>query len=262
MGKTTFVTVLLHELDNRVGPEMGFILDPLTDEIRERYEREYHELTYGGSQFGIGEELGGESFRQSHSATPSIETNRGVLQPLVYPLTTEAPTGAQSYDEIMRAFYDTASDDIAAQLDAGRTVAVICEGDAMLYGSYMYLHDRLAARYATEVVPGVCAMLGGAAMLGAPLVYRDQSLTVLSGTLPGEELARRLRDADAAVVMKLGRNLPKVRAVLDQLGLSARALYIERATMPGQRIVPLAEVEPGSSPYFSILLVPGPRWLA
>ena len=182
--------------------------------------------------------------------------------PLVYPMTTEAPTGAQSYDDVMRAFYDAAADDIAAQLDAGRKVAVICEGDALLYGSYMYLHDRLAERYATEVVPGVCAMLGAASMLGAPLVYRDQSLTVLSGTLPQEELARRLRDAEAAVIMKLGRNLPKVRAALDELGLSARALYIERATMPGQRIVPLAEVEPGTSPYFSIVLVPGPRWLA
>ncbi|MET0330762.1 MAG: precorrin-2 C(20)-methyltransferase [Dyella sp.] len=182
--------------------------------------------------------------------------------PLVYPMTTEAPTGAQSYDDIMRAFYDDAAGVLATHLDAGRKVAVICEGDAMLYGSYMYLHDRLAERYATDVVPGVCAMLGGAAMLGAPLVYRDQSLTVLSGTLSAEELTRRLRDADAAVVMKLGRNLPKVRAVLDALGLSARALYIERATMPGQRIVPLNEVEPGTSPYFSILLIPGARWLA
>ena len=81
VGKTTYVTVLLHELDHRVGPEQGFVLDPLTDEIRERYEREYHELTYGGSQFGIGEELGGESFRHSHSATPSIETNRGSSSP-------------------------------------------------------------------------------------------------------------------------------------------------------------------------------------
>ena len=93
VGKTTYVTVLLHELDHRVGPEQGFILDPLTDEIRERYEREYHELTYGGSQFGIGEELGGESFRHSHSATPSIETNRGILQPLVYRLTRRGATG-------------------------------------------------------------------------------------------------------------------------------------------------------------------------
>ncbi|MFC0679774.1 precorrin-2 C(20)-methyltransferase [Lysobacter korlensis] len=180
--------------------------------------------------------------------------------PLVYPITTEAPSGPQRYDDIMREFYDGAAAQVAAHLDAGHDVAVICEGDPMLYGSYMYLHDRLAARYTTEVVPGVCAMLGGAAMLGAPLVYRDQSLLVLSGTLSKDELSQRIQGADAVVVMKLGRNLPKVREVIAELGLLERALYIERATMPGQRIVPLEDVEPGSSPYFSLVLMPGPKW--
>lgn len=81
VGKTTFITALLHELDHRIGSEHGFILEPLTDEIRDRYDREYHELTYGGSQFDIGEDLYGESYRRGHSATPSLDTNRGVLQP-------------------------------------------------------------------------------------------------------------------------------------------------------------------------------------
>jgi precorrin-2/cobalt-factor-2 C20-methyltransferase len=175
--------------------------------------------------------------------------------PLVYPVTTEALEPPLSYEAIIADFYDT-----AAHLDAGRDVAVICEGDPFFYGSYMYLHDRLAARYESEVVPGVCSMLGGAAVLGAPLVYRNQSLSVLSGVLPEDELRRRLADADAAVVMKLGRNFDKVRRVLGELGLADRALYVERATMGNQRIVPLAEVDPMASPYFSLLVVPGEKW--
>jgi hypothetical protein len=115
VGKTTYVTVLLHELDHRVGPEQGFVLDPLTDEIRERYERDYHEVTYGGSQFGIGEELGGESFRHSHSATPSIETNRGILQPLVYRLSHRGGPGqarnGRGTRETLLSFFDTAGED-------------------------------------------------------------------------------------------------------------------------------------------------------
>jgi hypothetical protein len=99
-------------------------------------------------------------------------------------------------------------------------------------------------------------MLGGASVLGAPLVYRNQSLSVLSGVLPHEELKRRLADADAAVIMKLGRNFPKVRQVLEELGLAERALYVERATMANQKIVPLDQVEPMSSPYFSLIIVP------
>ncbi|HBO1601807.1 precorrin-2 C(20)-methyltransferase [Pseudomonas aeruginosa] len=183
-----------------------------------------------------------------------------VRLPLVYPVTTEKLEPPLCYETIISDFYDTAAEQLAAHLDAGRDVAVICEGDPFFYGSYMYLHDRLAMRYESEVVPGVCSMLGGAAVLGAPLVYRNQSLSVLSGVLPEEELRRRLADADAAVVMKLGRNFDKVRRVLVELGLERRALYVERATMANQRIVPLERVEPMASPYFSLIVVPGDKW--
>ncbi|AZD13601.1 precorrin-2 C20-methyltransferase /cobalt-factor II C20-methyltransferase [Pseudomonas sp. NFPP07] len=182
------------------------------------------------------------------------------LVPLVYPVTTEVLPAPLSYEQVISDFYDSAAEDLARHLDAGRDVAVICEGDPFFYGSYMYLHDRLAERYPAEVVPGVCSMLGGASVLGAPLVYRNQSLSVLSGVLPHDELKRRLADADAAVVMKLGRNFPKVRQVLEELGLAERALYVERATMANQKIVPLDEVQPMSSPYFSLIIVPGERW--
>ncbi|MGE6660403.1 precorrin-2 C(20)-methyltransferase [Pseudomonas sp. NPDC077408] len=180
--------------------------------------------------------------------------------PLVYPVTTEKLAPPFSYEDVISDFYDTCAVQIAAELDAGRDVAVICEGDPFFYGSYMYLHDRLAADYPVEVVPGVCSMLGCTSVLGTPLVYRNQSLSVLSGVLPEPELKQRLRDAEAAVIMKLGRNFEKVRRVLQELGLEQRAHYVERATMANQKIVPLDEVEPMSSPYFSMILVPGEKW--
>ncbi|MGR3993968.1 precorrin-2 C(20)-methyltransferase [Pseudomonas sp. 1121_17] len=182
------------------------------------------------------------------------------LLPLVYPVTTEALPAPLSYEQVISDFYDEAAEQVAAHLDAGRDVAVICEGDPFFYGSYMYLHDRLAQRFEAEVIPGVCSMLGGASVLGAPLVYRNQTLTVLSGVLSAEELKRRLADADAAVIMKLGRNFPKVRQVLAELGLDQRALYVERATMANQKIVALDAVDPQSSPYFSLIIVPGEKW--
>jgi len=180
--------------------------------------------------------------------------------PLVYPVTTEALEPPLSYEAIIADFYDTASAVIGGHLEAGRDVAVVCEGDPFFYGSYMYLHDRLADRFPVEVVPGVCSMLGGAAVLRTPLVYRNQSLSVLSGVMSEDELRGKLAQTDAAVIMKLGRNFAKVRRVLDELGLADRALYVERATMANQRIVPLAEVDPMASPYFSLLVVPGRKW--
>lgn len=183
-----------------------------------------------------------------------------ITVPLVYPVTTEKLEAPLCYEAIISDFYDTAAQQLGVYLDAGTDVAVICEGDPFFYGSYMYLHDRMGSRFATEVVPGVCSMLGGTAVLGAPLVYRNQTLSVISGVLAEAELKQRLAAADAAVVMKLGRNFPKVRRVLDELNLAGRALYVERATMSNQRIVALDDVDPMASPYFSLIIVPGEKW--
>ncbi len=197
------------------------------------------------------------------NAMASIE---GYLRPaqerlrLVYPVTVEKPPPPFCYETALRGFYDAAAEALALHLQAGRDVAVICEGDPFFYGSFMYLHDRLAERFPTEVVPGVCSVLAAATAAGAPLVYRNQSLTVLSGVLPAAELRRRIAAAEAVAVMKLGGNFEKVRGVLRGLGLAGRALYVERATMAGQRLAGLEEVEAASVPYFAVVLVPGERW--
>lgn len=174
---------------------------------------------------------------------------------LHYPVTTELAAGAE-YERLLSGFYDEAADRIATVLDEGVDVAVLCEGDPLFYGSYMYIHNRLAGRYGSEVVPGVPSILAGAAVLGAPLVCRNETLCVLSGVLPPEELQRRLAGAEAAVVMKLGRNLEKVRACVEAAGLLERAWYVERATTPDQRILPLAEADTARAPYFSIVVIP------
>jgi precorrin-2/cobalt-factor-2 C20-methyltransferase len=197
----------------------------------------------------------GRSSNARAAAAPYLLPGQRELE-LRYPVTTEIGPGLR-YERELGEFYDRAAARIAEILDDGTDVAVLCEGDPMLYGSYMYLHTRLASRYRTEVVPGVASVLAATALLGVPLVSRDETLSVLCGTLSGEDLARRLADADAAVVMKLGRNLGKVRASVEAAGLLPRAVYVERATMPGQRVCPLVDADPDLAPYFSLVVIPG-----
>jgi precorrin-2/cobalt-factor-2 C20-methyltransferase len=184
-----------------------------------------------------------------------------VRLPLVYPVTTEKLPPPFCYETALRDFYDESCVAVAEHLDAGRDVAAICEGDPLFYGSYMYLHDRLAGRYETIVVPGVCSVVACAAAASTPLMYRNQTLTVLSGVLPAEELAQHLARTEAAAIMKLGGNFPKVRDVLRQLGMVERAIYVERGTMARQRVAPVAEVDATTVPYFAMILVPGTRWI-
>jgi precorrin-2/cobalt-factor-2 C20-methyltransferase len=177
--------------------------------------------------------------------------------PLHYPVTTELPKCSNGYRDALRAFYDGAAAKIAAHLDAGRVVAVICEGDPLFYGSYMHLHARLACRFPTEIVAGVTGMSGCWSAAGMPIAQGDEVFTVLPATLPEGELARRLRDADAAVVMKVGRHLPKLRRALHTSGRLARAIYVERGTMADGKTIPLAAKPDDDAPYFAVVLVPG-----
>jgi len=182
----------------------------------------------------------------------------GVIElPLLYPVTTELDRHDPDYKAQIGAFYEQAAADVAAHLDAGRDVAVLSEGDPLFYGSYMHLHVRLAARYPTEVIPGVTSMSGAWSLAGAPIAQGDDVLAVLPGTLPEEELARRLSSVDAAVIMKVGRNLPRIRRALVSAGRLDRAIYVERATCADARAEPMATRDSRPAPYFSIVLVPG-----
>jgi precorrin-2 C(20)-methyltransferase len=175
---------------------------------------------------------------------------------LEYPLTTE-PADRDEYERRIGEFYDVAAADIAAHLDAGRDVAVVCEGDPFFYGSYMHLHHRLCDRHEVEVVPGITSLSAACAAAGAPLVSMRETLTVLPGVLPPEDLAETLAGVDAAVVMKVGRHLDAVREALTTAGRAADAIYVERASCTEERILPVDETDGVDAPYFSLVLVPG-----
>ncbi|MFC6372996.1 precorrin-3B C(17)-methyltransferase [Nonomuraea thailandensis] len=177
---------------------------------------------------------------------------------LLYPLTTETTDHPGGYQGALDDFYADCAQRLAAHLDAGRTVVVLAEGDPLFYGSYMHMHKRLAHRYETEVVPGVTSVSAASAVLGRPLVERDEVLTVLPGTLPADVLADRLRETDSAAVLKLGRTFEKVREALAEAGRLDDAWYVERATMGAERVAPLKDVDAGGVPYFSLALLTSP----
>jgi len=173
-----------------------------------------------------------------------------------YPYTTEIPVDDPRYEPALTGFYTDSAALLAARLSAGQDVALLCEGDPFFYGSAMYLFDRLSARFPTAITPGITAMSGCWSQAMQPMTHGDDVLTVLPGTMDAAEMTRRLRDTDAAVIMKVGSNLPKIRTALDDAGLTGRATLVERGTMPDGRMVPMAEAG-AAAPYFSLVLVPG-----
>lgn len=181
---------------------------------------------------------------------------QAVEYPMEYPVTTELAFDSPEYDAALAGFYDhwaTRLADLCAQDD----VVVLCEGDPFFYGSFMHLYSRLQGVVEVEVVPGITGMSGCWTATGAPITWGDDVLCVLMGTLPEDDLAARMRDADAVVVMKTGRNLTKIRRALTRADLIDRAWLVEEGTMPGQRLTLLADYRGDTCPYFSIVLVHG-----
>ena len=153
------------------------------------------------------------------------------------------------------AAYDAGAEAIRAHLEAGRKVAFLCEGDPFFYGSFMYLFERLADEFTTEVVPGVTSVTACAAAIGRPLAARNDVLKIIPGPLDETRIQAEIETADAIAIIKLGKHFAKVRQVIAKLNLTHRAMVIERATQGDQKITPLADVPETDHPYFSTLLI-------
>jgi precorrin-2 C20-methyltransferase/precorrin-3B C17-methyltransferase len=202
-----------------------------------------------------------------HSARHGRSIARRIAEPylragqieehLVYPVTTETTDHPGGYAGAMEDFYRESADRIAAHLDAGRDVALLAEGDPLFYSSYMHMHTRLTKRFDAVIVPGVTSVSAASAATATPLVEGDEVLTILPGTLPVDELKRRLADTDAAVVLKLGRSYPTVREALSSTGRLDEAFYVERASTEQERVLGAGEVDDDSVPYFSLAMLPG-----
>ncbi|MBE7162547.1 MAG: precorrin-2 C(20)-methyltransferase [Williamsia herbipolensis] len=180
-----------------------------------------------------------------------------IREELRYPVTTETTDHPGGYRGALDEFYTEAAERLAVHLRAGRSVALLAEGDPLFYSSFMHMHKRLVSEFPVEIIPGVTSPSAAVAAVGLPWVEADETTTILPGTLPRDELVRRLRDADAVAIMKLGRTFATVREALEIAGVADRAWYVERASTDRQRVIPVRDVDASTVPYFSMVVVPG-----
>ncbi|VVT19227.1 Precorrin-2 C(20)-methyltransferase [Roseovarius sp. EC-HK134] len=203
-----------------------------------------HRLIAGATVVAYPALAGGESFARAIAA--------GAIAPGAREIVMDVPMSVERAPA--QAAYDRGAAEIADALDGGDNVVCLCEGDPFFYGSFMYLFARLSGRYEVEVVPGVTSIAACAARAGRPLVARNERLTVLPGPLPEAELRARIEGAESVAIMKVGRHLAKIRGVIESLGLTAEAVYVERASLAEEIVCPLAQA-PEKAPYFSMILL-------
>lgn len=174
-----------------------------------------------------------------------------------YPYTDEIAAADPAYVDAIGDFYRATAQTLGEELSCGRSVGLLAEGDPFFYSSFMHMWHRLESAYPVEVVPGVTGMSGCWTRANSPITWGDDVLTIMPGTLDEPALIERLARSDAVVIMKVGRNLAKVRRAVEAAGLIDRAIYVERGTMAEERILPLAECDAATGPYFAMVLIPG-----
>ena len=194
---------------------------------------------------------------QARQIVEGMLAENAVEIPMEYPVTTEIPVEDPRYNEALSKFYSECETKLFELLSAGEDVVVLCEGDPFFYGSFMHLYTRLNDKAPLEVVPAITGMSGAWTAPGAPITWGDDVRTVLAGTLSEYDLTKRMAETDALVVMKIGRNIDKIRQALKAAGKYDDAWLVEYATMAKQSVNKLADVEEGITPYFAIIIVHG-----
>ncbi len=194
---------------------------------------------------------------QARQIVEGMLANNAIEIPMEYPVTTEIPFEDPRYNEALSAFYSDCEAKLFDLLSSGEDVIVLCEGDPFFYGSFMHLFTRLKDRAPLEVVPAITGMSGAWTATGSPITWGDDVLTVLAGTLSEYDLTKRMAETDALVVMKIGRNIDKIRRALKTAGKYDDAWLVEYATMSKQSVNKLSDVEDGITPYFAIIIVHG-----
>lgn len=141
--------------------------------------------------------------------------------------------------------------------DQGATTVVFATvGDPSVYSTFSYLAAEVRAVVAdveVSVVPGITAMQALAAASLTPLVEGTEILALVPVTAGLEAVGAALDTADTVVAYKGGRQLADLLEVIRERGRDG-VLGVDLG-LPGQRIIPLAEADAASAPYFSTVLV-------
>ena len=156
------------------------------------------------------------------------------------------------------SMYEIGADKIIEAINRGDDVAILCEGDPFLYGSFIYLFDILSEKLSNieiEIIPGISSVMASSARIMRPLAEKSEPLLILPALKIDERLKQYLQTFPAIALMKIGKRFSALKKLLEELELINEAFYIEYATLEKEKIRPLSEINLLEVPYFSIILI-------
>ena len=156
----------------------------------------------------------------------------------------------------INAAYDNASREILALMQEGKSVAFLCEGDPLFFGSFIYLMDRVSEQQKCKIVPGITSVNAASAQLATPLTILSEDMAIISSRSTDKKIVDTLIAYDTVAILKAGPQLPRLTTLLHTASRAEESQYIEYATHEREKIVKdLSLISDKKGPYFSLLLI-------
>jgi precorrin-2/cobalt-factor-2 C20-methyltransferase len=150
--------------------------------------------------------------------------------------------------------YDEAAEALRQVLAVGGDVVVLCEGDPLFFGSFIYLHDRLGGEFECQAIPGITAFMAATARACLPLTRQLDRLAVVSSRNPDTEILAALQSYDSVVIMKAGPHREALLELIRRAERTPDTVYLERVGWSDERIVRDISSLEGAGPYFSLFI--------
>ncbi len=169
-------------------------------------------------------------------------------------------------DELVPAWESAADAIVSAYEQRGATKGVyLLLGDPLLFGTFIYLAERIPVRDAymqIDVIPGVTSFAATAAKANFTLATTDDRIAILPASYETDlpALKALMQQFDTVVFLKAGTVLAQLLAAVDELGLTATSIYGEKVGMPEETLETDVSVLAGQNrPYLSLLIVRKPE---
>ncbi len=156
-------------------------------------------------------------------------------------------------DEVISRAYDKAAEKIKQLLSKNKSVAFLCQGDAMFYGSFVYILDRLKGQIPIEIIAGVSSLNASASAAKIALTSKLETLSVVPAANSDEVILQHLKLSSNIVFVKLGRHFAKIKRIIKSQNLLDNSLCVIRASSEVEQIVALKHMD--ASEYFSLIIV-------
>lgn len=159
--------------------------------------------------------------------------------------------------EVLTAWEATA-EKVLELLDTKGDIAFPTLGDPGIYSTGYYLYDtliNLRPDVQVKFIPGIPAMSACSAATSTPVCLGDDKLAVIPATFSDEKIRRTLQEFDAIILMKVHKVMEKISRLLNETGLTDKAVYVEKSGMADQRIISDLSNPPDNPHYFSTIII-------